>query len=169
MKWYSYIICTIAILFGMFFGINFYQDITSTSYTNGDLKGVVNEFSQESFYFRNSAVVFYPTENSEAYAYSVELVKTEGFDGERKDYTVILNDYILYESEITGGAVKSDVQMDFYDTEGNLMHEAKMTIIIRFLSSKTQLVFTCPDLTSATYFENYFTNNGIRLSVMENK
>lgn len=168
MKWYSYIICTIAILLGMFFGIKFYQELTSTSYTNGSIN-IENQFSQETFDFRNSAVVFYPTENSEAYSFEIDLVKTNGFDGERKDYTVILNDYILYESNITGGAVKSDVQMDFYDTEGNLMHEAKMSITIRFLSSKTQLILSCPDLTSATYFENYFTNNGIRLLVMENK
>lgn len=166
MKWYSYIICCVLILVGTFFGIKFYQDITATSYVNGSID-ISNQFSRESFYYSNSSVVLYPTENSESYTFEIELVKTEGFDGERKKYEVVLNDYVLTDTVITGGAVNSNVKMDFYDVDGTLLHNAEMKITIRFLSGKTQLCLACTDQESATYFENYFTDNGIRLAVNE--
>lgn len=166
MKWYSYIICSILILVGCFYGIKFYQDVTATSYVNGSID-ISNKFSQDSFYYVSSSVAFYPTENSEAYTFEIDCLETDNFDGERKDYKVVLNDYVLINSVITGGSVRSVVQMDFYDVDGNLLHNAEMDLLIRFLSEKTQLKLSCADQTSATYFENYFNDNGIRLGVIE--
>ncbi len=166
MKWYSYIICSFLILVGCFFGIKFYQDLTATSYVNGSID-ITNKFSQDSFYYVNSSVVFYPTENSEAYAFEIDCLETENFDGERKEYKVVLNNYILTDTTITGGSISSVIKMDFYDVDGKLLHNAEMNLLIRFLSEKTQLKLSCADQTSATYFENYFSDNGIRLGVIE--
>ena len=167
MKWYSYIICVVCIIIGVFFGLSWYQDVTATSYVNGDIN-ITNQFSQEQFNYSSSAVAFYPTENSESFSFETELVKTNGFNGERKDYTVKLNEYVLTETTITAGAVKADVKMDFYDTEGKVVCNGELTVVIRFLSDKTQLILSCPTQSSATFFENYFTDNGIRLQVIEN-
>ena len=166
MKWYSYIICFILIGLGCFFGVQFYNDVTAMSYTNGSIN-ISNQFSQESFFYSNNAVVFYPTATEEAYTFEIELVKTEGFDAERKEYELVLNDFKLIDTTFKAGAVISDVYMDFYDVEGNEMCNGEMSIRILFLSGKTQLKLSCPDVESATYFEQYFNDNGIRLAVIE--
>ena len=45
-----------------------------------------------------------------------DLLKVEDFNGEKKEYKVILNDYVLIGSEINAGSIFSVVNMDFYDT-----------------------------------------------------
>ena len=151
---------------GIFVGVNGYQDITATSYVNGDVD-ISNKFSQEQFFYSNSSVVFYPTENSESYSFEIDLLKTEGFDPNNKEYKVELNDYELTNATFTGGTVRSNVLMDFYDVDGELACNGEMNLVIRFLSGKTQLILSCPDESSASYFESYFTDYGIRLSVIE--
>ena len=167
MKWYSYLICCLCIIVGVFFGLNWYQDVTAQSYVNGDIN-ISNKFSQESFNYSSSAVVFTPTENAESYAFETELIEVDGFNGVKKDYTVKLNEYVLTDTTITAGSVKANVNMDFYDTEGDVVCNGELTIVIRFLSDKTQLQLSCPNQASATFFENYFSDNGIRLLVIEN-
>ena len=166
MKWYTYLICIVLIIIGIFAGTAFYNEATATSYKNGSIN-IENQFSQEQFFYSNSAVVFYPTENSEAYAFEIDLNKTEGFDAEVNEYEVYLNGFILLDTTFTGGSVTSNVAMDFYDVDGSLVHEGSLNILIRFLNNKTQLKLSCPDVESATYFEEYFTTNGIRLAVLE--
>ena len=60
---------------------------------------------------------------------------------------------------------KSD--MDFYDTEGNIINSAAMKISVRFLSNKTMLTLTTNGQESASFLEQYFADNGIRLKVIE--
>lgn len=166
MKWYTYLICIVLIIAGIFAGTAFYNEATATSYKNGSIN-IENQFSQEQFYYSNSAVVFYPNENSEAYTFEIDLNKTEGFDAEVNEYEVYLNGFVLLDTTFTGGSITSNVDMHFYNVDGEVAHEGEMTILLRFLNNKTQLKLSCPDVTSATYFEEYFTTNGIRLAVLE--
>ena len=166
MKWTSYIICSILILFGIYYGVLFGQDLTSTSYENGEIS-ITNRFSMDSFMYSGSGVVFSPTANEDAYVYEIDLLKTEGFDSQRKEYKVELNNYVLTDTTMSAGAVSSNVKMDFYNTEGEVICNGQMNIIIRFLNSKTQLRMSCPDETSAIFFEQHFIDNGLLLRVIE--
>ncbi len=166
MKWTSYIICSILILLGIYTGVLFMQDVSSISYINGEIS-ITNRFSMDSFMYSSSGVVFSPTENEEAYVYEIDLLKTEGFDSQRKQYKVELNKYILKDTTMSAGAISSSVKMDFYDTNGDVICEGQMNIIIRFLNSKTQLRMSCPDETSAIFFEQHFIDNGLLLRVIE--
>jgi len=57
--------------------------------------------------------------------------------------------------------------MDFYDTEGNIVCNSAMSLSIQFLSNKTQLRLATNGQVSASFLEQYFSDNGIRLSVVE--
>lgn len=164
MKWYVYIICAILSLVGIYCSITLVQDITSASYKVGSAS-IANQFSQESFFYSNSAVAFYPNEGAEAYTFEIELLEVENFNAQENEYGVKLNDYILFNSKFTAGSVAGDITMYFYDVDGGKLHEANMQIVIQFLSSKTKLKMACDSQTSANYFEKYFADNGIRLSV----
>jgi len=58
MKWYTYVICFVLIIVGTFLGIELYKDIKAESYVNGSID-ISNQFSQESFNYSSTSVVFY--------------------------------------------------------------------------------------------------------------
>lgn len=168
MKWYTYLICIVLIVVGVFCGIELYHEIKAESYVNGSID-ISNKFSQESFNYSSSSVVFYHNldDETKTYTFDKELLKVEDFNGEEKEYQVVLNDYVLIDSEINSGSIFSVLNMDFYDTNGNIVCSSIMNISIKFLSNKTQLTLTTTGDENASYLEQYFSDNGIRLKVME--
>lgn len=162
MKWYTYLICFVLIIFGGFFGIRFYNEIRAESYINGSID-VTNKFTQESFSYYSTSLLFYEDGNN--YSFEIDLLKVEDFDGEENKYQVVLNDYVLINSDINAGSIYSNLQIDFYDTENNLVHSSNLDISIRFYSDKTSLTISTNGQESASYLEKYFSDNGVRLSV----
>lgn len=168
MKWYTYLICFVFICLGVFCGIELYRDVKAESYINGSID-ISNKFSKESFNYSSTSVVFYHDiyDDTNTYYFETDLVKIEDFNGETKEYRVILNDYILIDADIKAGSVFAVINMDFYNTNGQVVCSSSMNISIQFLSSKTTLVLSTTGQTNASFFEQYFSDNGIRLVVNE--
>lgn len=168
MKWYSYIICFVLILVGAFCGIELYKEIKAESYVNGSID-ISNQFSQESFNYSSTSVVFYHDmyDDTNTYTFEIDLKRVESFNGLEKEYRVTFNDYILVSADINAGSIFSDVAIDFYDTNGNIVCNSLMKVSIQFLSNKTQLTISTTGNTNASFLEQYFSDNGIRLKVIE--
>jgi len=168
MKWYTYLFCFILIVVGVFCGIELYKEVKAESYVNGQID-ISNKFSQESFNYSSTSVTFYHDlyDDTEIYSFEKDLLKVDDFNGLEKEYQIILNDYILIGSEINAGSVFSTITMDFYDTEGQMIHQSTMQISIQFLSNKTQLSLATTGESSAKFLEQYFADNGIRLRILE--
>jgi len=168
MKWYIYLICFILIIVGTFCGIQFYKEVKAESYINGSID-ISNQFSQESFKYSSTSVVFYHDlyDDTDTYSFEKELLKVENFNGEDKQYRVMLNDFVLINADIKAGSVYSLVSMDFYNTDGQLVNNAEMNVSIKFLSNKTTLTLSTIGQKNASYLEQYFADNGIRLKVLE--
>lgn len=166
MKWYTYVICFVLIIVGAFCGVQLYKEIRAESYVNGSID-ISNKFSQESFNYSSTSLVFYHDmyDDTDTYAFEIDLVKTEDFNGKTNTYEVTLNKYILYSVEINAGSIYATVNMDFYDTNGSIVQQADMQISILFLSGKTQLTITTKGNANASFLEQYFADNGIRLQV----
>ena len=168
MKWYTYLICFILIVVGVFCGIELYKEIKAESYVNGSID-ISNKFSQEAFNYSSTSTVFYHDlyDETNTYTFEKELLKVEDFNGEKKQYKVVLNDYVLISSEINAGSILSIVNIDFYNTSGNILCKSSLKISIQFLSNKTQLTLETIGQENASFLEQYFSDNGIRLSVIE--
>ena len=168
MKWYTYLICFILIIVGVFCGIELYKEIKAESYVNGSID-ISNKFSQESFNYSSSSVAFYHDDydTTDTYTFQQDLLVVDSFNGKEKTYQVILNDYILFNTEFNPGSIFSNVAIDFYDTEGNVICNADMKISIVFLSNKTQLTLATVGDKNSSFLQQYFTDNGIRLRVVE--
>lgn len=166
MKWYTYVICFVLIIVGAFCGVQLYKEIRAESYVNGSID-ISNKFSQESFNYSSTSLVFYHDmyDDTDTYTFEIDLVKTEDFNGKTNTYEVTLNKYILYSAEINAGSIYATVNMDFYDTNGSIVQQADMQISILFLSGKTQLTITTKGNANASFLEQYFADNGIRLQV----
>ena len=168
MKWYTYLICFVLIIIGVFCGIELYKEIKAESYVNGSID-ISNKFSQESFNYSSSSVTFYHDDydTTNSYSFQKDLLVVDSFNGKEKTYQVILNDYILLDTEFNPGSIFSTVAIDFYDTDGNVICNADMKISIVFLSNKTQLTLATIGDKDAGFLQQYFTDNGIRLRVVE--
>ena len=160
-----YIGCFLMITVGVFSGIQLYKEIKAESYVNGTID-ISNEFSQESFSYYNTSVVFYHYlyDDTDTYSFEIDLPKVD-FNGKDGTYNLWLNDYVLIDAEFKSGSVFSAVYMDFYNTDGELVNNTEMQISIQFLSSKTNLKLVTIGKTNASYLEQYFADNGIRLKV----
>ena len=170
MKWYVYLICFALMLVGGFCGFQLYQLVTAKSYVNGSIN-IQNQFVMESFSYRNDNLTFYHDlyDTSQTYSYEIELKPVADFNGIEKQYAIILNDYVLFDTEINAGSVFATVYLDFYDTDGTLKCSSSMTISIKFLSNRTQLLFETTGVENASFLTQYFTDYGIRLRVNEIK
>lgn len=168
MKWYTYVICIVLIIIGVFSGIQLYKEVKAESYVNGSID-ISNQFSQETFNYSSSSLVFYNDiyDKTETYIFDKKLLKVNDFNGIDNEYQLYLNDYILIGSEFNAGSIYSIVEMDFYDTNGQIICNAKLNISIKFLSGETQLTVSSKGKENASFFEQYFTDNGFRLKLVE--
>lgn len=165
-----YILAFAFIVAGVFCGLRLYKEVKAESYINGSID-ISNRFSQESFKYTSTSVVFYHDlyDDTDTYSFEKDLLKTENFDGENKKYNVVLNDYVLLNCDIKAGSVFATVDMDFYGTDGNLVNSAVLKISVKFLSGKTQLTLATTGSVNAQFLEQYFTDNGMRLQIIEVK
>lgn len=163
-----YLIAFVLIVVGVFCGIRLYKEIKAESYINGSID-ISNRFTQESFNYSSTSVVFYHDlyDDTDTYAFEKDLLKVENFDGKIKTYKVVLNDYVLLNCEINAGSVFATVDMDFYDTNGQIVNSAVMKISVKFLSNKTTLTLATTGKENASFLEQYFADNGIRLQIIE--
>lgn len=168
MKWSSYLLCFIFIAVGTFCGISLFREVKATSYINGSID-ITNKFSQESFSYYNTSLVFYHDiyDETDTYIFEKDLLKVEDFNGTDKEYKVVLNNYVLTDCDIKAGSIFSTISMDFYNTDGEIVCPATMQLSIKFLSNKTQLTLTTKGQKNSSFFEQYFKDNGIRLQVLE--
>lgn len=166
-KYMLYVIGSIILIFSIIFGVAFYKEATAKSYVNGSIS-IGNQFSMESFHYTSNSVVFYHDiyDETNTYTYSTDLLKVDDFNGEKKNYEVVVNDYIL-PATVSAGAVDTTLLLDFYSTSNELTCSSEMKINIKFLSDKTQLTFSVVGEKQAQFLEQYFKDNGIRLRINE--
>lgn len=163
-----YLLAFVIIVVGVFCGIRLYKEIKAESYINGSID-ISNRFTQESFNYSSTSAVFYHDlyDDTDTYTFEKDLLKVENFDGKKKTYQVVLNDYVLLNTEINAGSVFATVNMDFYDTDGNIINSALMKVSVKFLSNKTTLTLATTGKENASFLEQYFADNGIRLRIIE--
>ncbi len=166
MKWYTYVICFVLIIVGAFSGMQFYRELKAESYVNGSID-ITNRFSEETFNYSSTSLVFYHDlyDDTNTYTFEKDLTKIDNFNGLDNTYQVVLNDYVLINAEVKAGSIYATVKVDFYNTDGNIVQQADMQISILFLSGKTQLTITTTGKENASFLEQYFADNGIRLRV----
>ena len=168
MKWYTYLICFVLVMVGTFCGIQLYKEVKAESYINGSID-ISNKFSQENLNYSSTSLVFYHDlyDDTDTYSFEQDLPKVENFNGQKKSYELWLNDFIILDAEFNAGSVYSTVQLDFYNEYGNILYSSKLNISVKYLSSKTQITLSTKGQESASFLEQYFKDNGIRLKIVE--
>lgn len=173
MKWYSYIICFALMLVGIWSGITLWQKVHSESYIHGSIK-VTNDLYLESFAYDNSlfgdAIVFvndiYDITNTYTWT-SENLPTVPDFNGATNTYQIEINGYRIFDATINAGGVLVRTNIDFYDTENNLLCDGYYDLSIRFLSNRTEVSVKTVGQQNANFIEQYFADNGLRITIKE--
>lgn len=158
-----YIISCLVIFVGVYSTGSFIHELNMKGYVNGDIQ-LINSITKNNFYWSSNSIVFNYDENLNVYTFENNFVPTE-FDGEHNLYNVEFNDYLLFDSKITSGAISSIVNMDFRDTNGEIVDSGDMSIIIKYLSDRTTLKLSVKDKTHASYLEKYFKDYSFKINV----
>jgi len=166
----KYTVCGVLIVAGLFCGIDLYKNLTAQSYIRGSIN-IENTFSMESFNYSSTGVTFYHDlyDNTETWNYDIDLKPVNDFNGQRNTYQLVINDYIIFGTVVNAGSINADFNMDFYNTSGDMICSAEMKVKIAFYSNKTSLSLVVVGNQAASFLEQYFADNGIRLFVNEIK
>lgn len=156
------------IIIGTFSGIQLFKEIKAESYVNGSID-VTNKFSQESYNYTASAVTFYHenNDNTDTYTFEANTLKVEDYNGEKNKYNLLLNDYIVTNTQFNAGSILGIIDIDFHDVNGDIVCTARLNISIQFLSNESKLKLSTTGKIQADYLTQYFNDNGIRLQVVE--
>lgn len=164
-----YTASAILIFAGVICGINLVKEVTSKSYINGE-SNTGNLNTSESLNYSRSSLVFYDDiyDEQDIHTFTVDLASVN-FDGEKNDYLIEINGYTLQDDniEVQAGTMSAVFYLDFHGTDGELLCEASLDINIKFISNKTTLSLTSDSYDEARYIEQYFSDYGIRLKVLE--
>lgn len=165
-----YFMSAIFIMIGVICGINLYKEVTAKSYINGDID-IENLETLESFKYSSSSLVFYDDiyDNKDLYTFTIDLTKVDSFDGEKNEYLIEINDYIIQTDNVrtSAGEISAIYYLDFHGVDGEVLCEASLDIDIKFISNKTTLSLVADSYAEASYLEQYFSDYGIRLKVLE--
>ena len=168
MKFTSWLLCFLLVFAGGYCAIDLYKQITAESYIRGSID-IQNRFTMESFNYVSTGLIFYNDlyDETETYIYTIDLKPVDDFNGQKNSYKVVLNNYIMLDTVVSAGAIDTNFEIDFYQTDGSLVCSATMIISIKFLSNKTTLTLSTNGSQQASFLEQYFNDNGIRLYVNE--
>ena len=162
-----YALAFILIIIGIFCATALYQEMTAESYVNGSID-LTGKYSVDTFSHSTTSIIFYDNlddETDERY-YEQEFLKVKDFDGNKKQYQVTLNDYILI-ADINYGSISTNFETDFYDIDGNKVCDANLEIFVKFLNNKTTLTLKTSTYEESKFFEQYFSDYGFRFNVDE--
>ena len=164
-----YALAIVVLISGVFCGIGVFNEIKAESYIVGSIN-ISNKFSQESFSYYTSSVVFYYDEYSETedlYEFKIDLLPTEDFNGKEKNYETYINDFNLINATYDVGYVSFEMPIDFYSIENNVVCSAKVYGTIKFYNDRTSLALSVIGDQESQFITRYFEDNGLRIQVIE--
>ncbi len=159
-----YIIAIVCILFGGYCTVGLVKDVTAKSYTNGSLE-LKNMYGQDTFSYKSNSIHF--TKENDNYICEKNLIRVNNFDGEKNEYNIVFNDYLILNPDITTGSINFDITMEFRVPDGGSSVVGSLHITIKFLSDKTYMKITTDTQVESEYFADYFNNFGFDLSCYE--
>lgn len=156
-----YLFAVIIIVSGVLSSTLLYKNITKTSYINGTPIELNKEI--ENLNFTTSSIVF--SLENDKYVYTTKLPQVEDFDGNKNNYLIYLNDYLIISPIIKYRNINFSFYRNFYSTEYEILINGQIYINIDYLSDSTILTISCDEYNLKNFFEKYFSNQGFSLIV----
>lgn len=156
-----YIVGVCVVFAGYYCFNQLYSKLTATSYINGSID-IENVMEVDTFEYCTNVIAF--NYESMHYIYTIDVAQVTDFNGEKYNYDLIVNDYLL-PSECTAGTITTNIYIDFYNNQGDIDCSAAIRLDVKFVNDKTVLTLTTNNYENAQYFERYVSNNGLQIKI----
>ena len=156
---------------GVFCGISWFKKAHAKSHIIGTLD-FDNRYTMESFSFSNAKhpIAFDHDEgNLTDWYFEDELEKVPTFDGDKKQYEIELNNYLILDAKIMFRRVSFDVSMNYRDLDASIKCEGSFNIVISFFNDKTTIRIETRGDKFRQFLEQYILENGFELFIKEVK
>lgn len=166
MKWYSYLICIVLIISGIFCGINLVEIWSQKSGVYGSIESIETQNNYNEVVKFDLGTISFESDNNVDYSFTY----TDGyieFDG-NSDYSLLINDSLVSDVIFEAGKIIADAKFKFYGSDGKVVSLAELNIYIEFLSDKTVISITTKNNNnSMAYLMRYVNVNGFVIKVVE--
>lgn len=167
MKWYSYLICIVLIISGIFCGINLVEIWSQKSGVYGSIESIETQNNYNEVVKFDLGTISFESDNNVDYSYSYSDGYKE-FDGTSVNYSLLVNDSIVSNVVFESGKIIADVNFNFYGSDGEVDSVANLNIYIEFLSDRTEISITTKnENNSMAYLMRYVNTNGFTIKVVE--
>lgn len=168
MKWYSYLICAVCIIAGIFCSLNLVRIWSEKSAIYGDVSSIETQNGYTDFAKFDFGIISFEADDGYVNYTCKQSFKHFDFNGKEKEYELLFNDNLLSDVEFRAGEIIGTFNMNFYNTGGEKENNISLNILIEFFDDKTDVSFNLKnDNNSIAYFNRYMTVNGAILKVVE--
>lgn len=92
----------------------------------------------------------------------------EEFNGNKNEYLLLLNDKPADNFVQSSGKISGEFVLNFYDTDGNVLSSAKLSVLVEYFASGTKVSINLVNTNdSVSYFNAYTNTNGAVLKVVK--
>ena len=170
MKWYSYLICGLIIIVGVFCGVNMAQIWSQQSGVYGEPYTIEtkNDYKiVDGGKFDFGAIAF-DTEDNMNFTSITPFNPVENFDGTKNDYAILFNDNLISDVKFFAGQIDCVYKMNVYNTKGEIVSTPALDITIKILESQTVISINMTNENNAYgYFTQYMQYNGAIIKIVE--
>lgn len=166
MKWYSYLICFVLIIVGVFCTIELVNLFSVKSAEYGSVISFQTYGEYEEFSKFDYGTIDFDTEDYTTYK-NISTFGSQKFDGTKEDYTLFFNGQPLNNVVQTAGRINGDLSLKLYDLNGEEITTADVHFVVEYLASATKVTTTITNVNnSVSYFNAYMEINGAVLQVV---
>lgn len=166
MKWYTYIICFVLIIVGVFCTIELVDLFSVKSGEYGSVISYQTQGYYEEFSKFDYGTIDFDTEDYTTYK-NISTFGSQQFDGTKEDYTLFFNGQPLNNVVKTAGRINGDLSLKFYDLNGEEITTADIHFVVEYLASATKVTTTITNVdNSVSYLNAYMEINGAVLQVV---
>lgn len=166
MKWYSYLICCILIIIGVFCTIELIEVFSVKSGEYGNVISYQTHSEYEEFSKYDFGSIDFQSENFIDYK-NVSTFGAENFDGTKQEYTLFFNGQPLNNVVQTAGRISGNCLLKFKNLNGEDVCIADVHFVVEYLASETRITSTITnENNSVSYLNSYMEINGAVLQVV---
>ena len=169
MKWYSYLICFVLIIAGLFSTIELVKIFNVSSSEHGSAIVIETEDKYNEISKFDLNLLDLKTDDYNNFHLTLSFAP-EKFDGTDKDYKLLFNGQPATDVSVSAGKVTGRFIISFYDLDNVLVSVAVFDVTVEYYSSDTRVSLSLTNsLDSVSYLTNYANLNGAILQVVEAK
>lgn len=165
LSFFQLLLCIAIILTGILASINLYYMFSRTSDVYGDYNNPNTNYVN---YFYTSIHDLHMDNNDGVFTQVLTADPVEDFDAIMNSYVVKINDVKWYNVQANAGKLSISYQLDFKDSEANVISSTPLMIELEMLSSKTTITLTIKGTqTDVDLWSTYINITGLRIEVLK--